>query len=63
MERLSGGSKKGVYRLIVGDDFTAIACVWDDTENYWPATQADGNLADPFSPLPASPCSRPLTVG
>lgn len=50
VERLRGGSKKGVYRLVLGDDSTAIAYVWDDTENYWPATQADGNLADPFSP-------------
>lgn len=48
--RLRGGSKKGVYRLFFGDDSTAIAYVWDDTENYWPAMPAGDDLADPFAP-------------
>jgi hypothetical protein len=51
VSRLRGGSKKGVYRLTFDDDTTAIAYIWADDENYWPAEQvADtGNLADPFS--------------
>ncbi|MER7847044.1 phosphotransferase [Kitasatospora sp. NPDC096077] len=49
-ERLSGGSKKGVYRLVLDDGTTAIAYRWDDAENYWPAAEGDDDLADPFSP-------------
>lgn len=49
--RLRGGSKKGVYRLILDDDSTVIAYIWGDAENYWPiAESADEDLADPFSP-------------
>ncbi|WP_443046289.1 phosphotransferase family protein [Streptomyces sp. NBC_00335] len=50
--RLRGGSKKGVYRLTLDDDSTAIVYIWDDAENYWPTAQAApaGNHADPFSP-------------
>jgi hypothetical protein len=51
ISRLRGGSKKGVYRLTLDDDTTAIVYIWEDAENYWPIT--DGNpaddLADPFS--------------
>lgn len=36
-ERLDGGSKKGVYRLTLDDQFTVIVYVWDASENYWPA--------------------------
>ncbi|MEU8461765.1 phosphotransferase [Streptomyces sp. NPDC029003] len=52
VSRLRGGSKKGVYRLTLDNDSTAIVYIWDDAENYWPATSADqaGNHADPFSP-------------
>jgi hypothetical protein len=46
MSRLPGGSKKGVYRLSLDDGGTAIAYVWADNENYWPAEQ---NEPDPFS--------------
>lgn len=48
--RLAGGSKKGVYRLRMDDATTAIAYVWDDSENYWPAAAGDDDLADPFAP-------------
>jgi hypothetical protein len=51
VERLAGGTTKGVYRLAMDDATTAIAYLWDDSENYWPATQWDGDLADPFSPF------------
>ncbi|WP_326813205.1 phosphotransferase [Streptomyces scopuliridis] len=50
VERVAGGSKKGVYRLVMDDATTAIAYVWDDAENYWPSTEGDGDLTDPFSP-------------
>ncbi|WP_189320149.1 phosphotransferase family protein [Streptomyces flaveus] len=49
-ERVAGGSKKGVYRLTMDDATTAIAYVWDDTENYWPSAEGDDDLTDPFSP-------------
>lgn len=52
VSRLRGGSKKGVYRLTLDDDSTAVVYIWDESENYWPAEQAEqaGNHADPFSP-------------
>lgn len=50
VERLAGGSKKGVYRLLMDDGTTAIAYRWDRAENYWPEAEGDDDLADPFSP-------------
>ncbi|MFD3473551.1 phosphotransferase family protein [Streptomyces sp. NPDC058695] len=50
VERVAGGSKKGVYRLVMNDATTAIAYLWDDAENYWPAAEGDDDLTDPFSP-------------
>ncbi|WP_328665909.1 aminoglycoside phosphotransferase family protein [Streptomyces sp. NBC_00322] len=50
VERVAGGSKKGVYRLVMDDATTAIAYLWDDAENYWPAAEGDDDLADPFAP-------------
>ncbi|NYI04540.1 phosphotransferase family protein [Allostreptomyces psammosilenae] len=53
VERLRGGSKKGVYRLHLDDDSTAICYSWDAAENYWPSAPTDpagGDHADPFSP-------------
>ncbi|GAA3655263.1 phosphotransferase family protein [Streptomyces chitinivorans] len=50
VERVVGGSKKGVYRLVMDDGTTAIAYLWDDAENYWPAAEGDDDLTDPFSP-------------
>ncbi|MFE4518688.1 phosphotransferase family protein [Kitasatospora sp. NPDC056783] len=49
-ERLAGGSKKGVYRLVTDDGTSAIAYRWAAAENYWPAAEGDDDLADPFSP-------------
>lgn len=49
VERLAGGTQKGVYRLTMDDATTAIAYLWERSENYWPATPWDDNLADPFS--------------
>ncbi|MFH8383790.1 phosphotransferase family protein [Kitasatospora sp. NPDC018058] len=50
VERVTGGSKKGVYRLVMDDATTAVAYLWDDAENHWPAAEGDEDLADPFSP-------------
>jgi hypothetical protein len=49
VERLAGGTTKGVYRLTMDDGTTAVAYLWEDSENYWPARENDGDLADPFS--------------
>ncbi|WP_448316148.1 phosphotransferase family protein [Streptomyces sp. CO7] len=50
VERVTGGSKKGVYRLVMDDATTVIAYLWDEAENHWPAAEGDDDLADPFSP-------------
>lgn len=50
VERIAGGSKKGVYRLVMDDASTAVAYLWADAENYWPAAEGDDDLTDPFSP-------------
>lgn len=46
VERLRGGTKKGVYRLTLGDDTTSVVYVWNDDEDYWP--QAAQDRADIF---------------
>ena len=48
VDRLAGGTRKGVYRLRMDDGITAIAYVWDDSENYWPAADGDNDDTDPF---------------
>ncbi|WP_435808420.1 hypothetical protein [Streptomyces afghaniensis] len=47
VERLRGGTKKGVYRLGLDDDSTAIAYVWSADEDYW--DQPDPDPRDVFS--------------
>jgi hypothetical protein len=47
VERLRGGTKKGVYRLRLDDDSTAIAYVWSADEDYW--DQPDPDPRDVFS--------------
>ena len=48
VERLAGGTKKGVYRLTCDDSTTAVLYVWGEVENYWPgAPRVDP--ADPFA--------------
>ncbi|QFY13693.1 phosphotransferase [Nonomuraea phyllanthi] len=42
VERLRGGSKKGVYRLSFEGGSSAILYVWSEEENYWPAGSGDG---------------------
>lgn len=47
VERLRGGSKKGVYRLTLDDQTTSIAYVWNAAENYWPDAATE-DQDDPF---------------
>ncbi|MGK5694730.1 phosphotransferase family protein [Streptomyces sp. URMC 128] len=47
VERLRGGTKKGVYRLTFDDDSTAVAYVWSAEEDYW--DQPDPDPRDVFS--------------
>jgi hypothetical protein len=47
VERVAGGSRKGVYGLTMDDSSTAIAYVWAPGENYWPGERHDP--ADPFA--------------
>lgn len=45
--RLRGGTKKGVYRLLLDDRTTVVAYVWSPDEDYWDAGPSDPR--DPFS--------------
>lgn len=47
LDRLAGGSKKGVYRLWLDDQATVILYVWAPGENYWPSSPAVPD--DPFT--------------
>lgn len=51
VDRLAGGSKKGAYRLTMGDGSTALVYAWDDSEDYWQGVLPEGvgDPADPFS--------------
>jgi hypothetical protein len=51
VERLAGGSKKGVYRLTMDDGRTALVYAWDGSEDYWQGVLPEGaeDPADPFS--------------
>jgi Phosphotransferase enzyme family len=37
VQRLAGGSKKGVYRLLLDDGETVVGYVWSAAENFWPS--------------------------
>ncbi|MEW2611202.1 phosphotransferase [Streptomyces sp. NPDC047880] len=50
VERLAGGSRKGVYRLTMDDATTVIAYLWAESENYWPTAEGDDDLTNPLSP-------------
>jgi len=47
LDRLAGGSKKGVYRLRLDDGSSVILYVWAPGENYWPPSPAVPD--DPFT--------------
>lgn len=44
IDRLRGGSKKGVYRLHLDDGSSMILYRWDPAENYWPEQQEGQDL-------------------
>ena len=46
---MAGGTTKGVYRLTLDDGSTVVAYSWAKSENFWPPTVHDGDLADQFS--------------
>ncbi|MFF3600662.1 phosphotransferase [Kitasatospora indigofera] len=58
VERLRGGSKKGVYRLRLDDGSGVVVYRWADAENYWPGAGdgpgagngETGGERDPLSP-------------
>jgi aminoglycoside phosphotransferase (APT) family kinase protein len=47
LDRLTGGSKKGVYRLGLDDGTTVVLYVWAAGENYWPPSPVVPD--DPFT--------------
>jgi hypothetical protein len=47
LDRLTGGSKKGVYRLRLDDATTVVLYVWAAGENYWPPAPTVPD--DPFT--------------
>ena len=47
LDRLAGGTKKGVYRLGLDDRASVILYVWAETENYWPPAPSVPD--DPFT--------------
>jgi hypothetical protein len=51
VDRLRGGSKKGVYRIRLDGTRTASVIVysWADAENFWPGAR-EADPADPFAP-------------
>ncbi|QIQ06334.1 phosphotransferase family protein [Streptomyces liangshanensis] len=50
VDRLRGGSKKGVYRLTFDDASSVVLYSWAASENYWPARAgAPDAREDPFS--------------
>jgi len=51
VNRLRGGSKKGSYRLTMGDSGTVLVYVWDGSEDYWHGVLPEGSEdpANPFS--------------
>jgi hypothetical protein len=46
LDRLAGGTKKGVYRLRLDDRTTVIVYLWAGAENYWPPVESLPD--DPF---------------
>jgi hypothetical protein len=51
VDRLRGGSKKGVYRVRLDGSHPASVIIysWAEAENFWPGAH-EGDLADPFAP-------------
>ncbi|WP_245194810.1 aminoglycoside phosphotransferase family protein [Kitasatospora phosalacinea] len=51
VDRLRGGTKKGVYRVTLDDAGSAVVYLWSADEDYWSGLLPDGHddPADPFS--------------
>ncbi|GLW55570.1 phosphotransferase [Kitasatospora phosalacinea] len=51
VDRLRGGTKKGVYRVVLDDATSAVVYLWSPDEDYWSGLLPDGHddPADPFS--------------
>lgn len=49
VQRLRGGTKKGVYRLTLVDGSSVIVYLWSSQENYWPVREGIAEDRDPFS--------------
>ncbi|MFG1677097.1 phosphotransferase family protein [Micromonospora sp. NPDC049282] len=47
LDRLAGGTRKGVYRIGLDDGTTVVLYVWSPRENYWP--DAETVPDDPFT--------------
>lgn len=47
IDRLAGGSKKGVYRLMLDDGSSVVLYAWNAAENYWTDNSTDPR--DPFA--------------
>ncbi|MBL7254801.1 phosphotransferase family protein [Paractinoplanes lichenicola] len=47
LRRLTGGTKKGVYRLRLDDGGSVILYLWAESENYWPVSETVPD--DPFT--------------
>ncbi len=43
-EQLRGGTKKGVYRIVLDDDTSAVVYSWAAEENHWPGVPDDQDL-------------------
>ena len=56
LDRLTGGSRKGVYRLGLDDGTTTILYVWAAGENYWPPSPTVPD--DPFTDASGAELSR-----
>ncbi|GLW72774.1 aminoglycoside phosphotransferase [Kitasatospora phosalacinea] len=51
VDRLTGGTRKGVYRVVLDDATSAVVYRWSPDEDYWSGLLPDGHddPADPFS--------------
>src|SRR6478752_3907585 len=51
VDRLTGGTRKGVYRVVLDDATSAVVYLWSADEDYWSGLLPDGHddPADPFS--------------
>ena len=53
VERLRGGTRKGVFRLHLDDDSSVVLYRWSAAENYWPDETRPADPLDPANPFAA----------